>query len=160
MADEDLPIAAAPIVAGAYPPVSEADRRLQCLFLGARIRREAQSIHEATARLAGQGASSSRMPDGRPITALEVEVLQSRLNTAMRATRKACDWDDSSDIGEDIRVLEAVRPPEDNLTTVLETSERLLRELNDTEDRAIAADPPLLRNLRRINAARPHEARK
>lgn len=155
MSDGGRPIGFAPVEAGAYDVGQEGERRVACLFLGSRIRREVELIHQATARLAAEGTSPSRMPDGRPIVAIEVEILQSRLNTAMRAARKTCSWDDGTEVGEDVRVLEAVRPPEENLTTLLETSERLLREFNETEDRAVAADPPLLRNVRRYAQSGP-----
>lgn len=133
----------------------DAEGRVACLFLGSRIRREVELIHNAMLRLAGEGTRPSRLSSGKPIVALEVEVLQSRLNTAMRAARKVCGWDDFTDVGQDIRVLEAVRPPEENVSTLLETSARVLTEFNQTEDRAIAADPPLLRNIRRYAQSGP-----
>jgi len=163
MADEGAPIGFAPVAAGEYPPGEALDKRIQCLFIGARIRREVEAIREGMAKLAAGHRTRMAAFHERPLEAIDVEIHQSMLNSALQTARKTCAWDDESDIGQDIRVLEAVRPVEDNVSTIVETADRLLAEFKDTENRAIAADPPLLRNVRRYaeyNATRARREEK
>jgi len=139
------------------PGAKSAEEKLaECLLIGSRIGRTLRDIADL-AYTTGEGDR------GLPLRArldrdYALTDAYALLEHAVGAARKSCGWYDDSALGHQVEAMLSERLPVSGLREARNRVASTMTELKLTEGRAVSADPPLFRNLRRAVRTGPDRA--